>query len=569
MNMRWIHLTAALAFASPAPLHAGILKEPKPISKRALTVKEASLILDASAASVDLRYKRDEFPKVEKTLNWASTAWRGERVHGQFLVWSGTGLTDLSLTATDLKSPAGDVISSTCVSPFYVRYTRGENDLLGDILEPTTVIDIPQGSTRPIWLSIDIPADATPGIYTGQLQVKDAFDHSAAFNLNVEVLPHVLPSPGNWSFHLDLWQHPWAVARVHGLEPWSPEHWAKLKEVLTLAASAGQKCLTISLVDRPWGGQTYDPFGPMVKPTRHADGTWSYDYSLFDQYVEFGIACGIKSQINCYSMVPWGNFLYFQDESQGEYTSIKAEPGRPAYKEFWTPFLKSFSAHLKEKGWLEITTIAMDERLLPQMQKMIELVDELAPEIKLTLAANRNLTAVIDRIHDYSFAIKFKPNATLNRQRTKSGKKTTFYVCCSPMEPNTFPFSPPAESTWLGWWAAAAGYDGFLRWALCSYTEDPFMTTDYPRKNWPTGDCFLIYPGPRSSIRFERLREGIQDYEKIRILRDLLARQADEGQAHLEQLDAILGTIKNSDHTAVVNNAKAALLQLTREITFP
>ena len=32
-----------------------------------------------------------------------------------------------------------------------------------------------------------------------------------------------------------------------------------------------------------------------------------------------------------------------------------------------------------------------------------------------------------------------------------------------------------------------------------------------------------VYPGSLSSIRFERLRGGIQDYEKIRILKDLLA----------------------------------------------
>ncbi len=29
-----------------------------------------------------------------------------------------------------------------------------------------------------------------------------------------------------------------------------------------------------------------------------------------------------------------------------------------------------------------------------------------------------------------------------------------------------------------------------------------------------------MYPGGLSSVRFERLREGIQDYEKIRILRN-------------------------------------------------
>ena len=40
---------------------------------------------------------------------------------------------------------------------------------------------------------------------------------------------------------------------------------------------------------------------------------------------------------------------------------------------------------------------------------------------------------------------------------------------------------------------------------------------------WPAGDCFLVYPGGNSSIRFEKLREGIVDFEKIRILRKLVS----------------------------------------------
>ncbi|MHC4199062.1 MAG: DUF4091 domain-containing protein, partial [Planctomycetota bacterium] len=371
-------------------------------------------------------------------------------------------------------------------------------------------------------------------------------------------------APREWSFHLDLWQHPWAVARANNLKPWSPEHWAKMREVLTLAADAGQKCLTATIVDKPWGQQTFDAFRPMVKPTRRADGSWTYDYELFDRYVAFGAECGIARQINCYSMVPWGNNFYYQDEASGKYVKITAKPGSKQYEDYWSPFLKSFAAHLKEKGLFEKTTIAMDERHLDDMKKMIALVDRVAPGLGITLAANKNLREIIDRVQDYCFAIKFRPDRELNLRRAAAGKQTTYYVCCNPRRPNTFPFSPPAESTWLGWHAAAQRYTGFLRWAFCSYTRDPFVTTDYPRRRWPTGDCFLIYPGPRSSIRFERLREGIQDYEKVRVLREMLTARGAAGKAGLAKLDAILGGIRNSAHTDVVNKAKRELEELAR-----
>ena len=43
---------------------------------------------------------------------------------------------------------------------------------------------------------------------------------------------------------------------------------------------------------------------------------------------------------------------------------------------------------------------------------------------------------------------------------------------------------------------------------------------------WPAGDCFLVYPGGNNCIRFEKLREGIVDFEKVRILREKAAKSA-------------------------------------------
>ena len=65
--------------------------------------------------------------------------------------------------------------------------------------------------------------------------------------------------------------------------------------------------------------------------------------------------------------------------------------------------------------------------------------------------------------------------------------------------------------------AAANHLDGFLRWAYNSWNRNPFETTDFV--HWPSGDCFLVYPGNRSSVRFERLRDGIESFEKINLLR--------------------------------------------------
>ena len=59
-----------------------------------------------------------------------------------------------------------------------------------------------------------------------------------------------------------------------------------------------------------------------------------------------------------------------------------------------------------------------------------------------------------------------------------------------------------------------------MRWAYNSWTTDPLRDSRF--RSWAAGDCYLVYPGA-SSVRMERLIEGIQYYEKIRILREEFA----------------------------------------------
>mgnify|MGYP001527923622 FL=1 len=98
----------------------------------------------------------------------------------------------------------------------------------------------------------------------------------------------------------------------------------------------------------------------------------------------------------------------------------------------------------------------------------------------------------------------------------------------------------------MAWFAAACGYDGMLRWSYNSWPADPVRDSRFTA--WPAGDTYLVYPDARSSIRFERLREGIQDYEKIRILRSELASDnTPEGAAKRAELEAAVRPFEMHD----------------------
>ena len=118
-----------------------------------------------------------------------------------------------------------------------------------------------------------------------------------------------------------------------------------------------------------------------------------------------------------------------------------------------------------------------------------------------------------------------KPFLAEVADRRKAGQVTTYYVCCGPVRPNTFMSSGPGEAFTCGFYPAACGLDGFLRWAYNSWGEDSNNDMTYSR--WTAGDVALVYPDGSPSWRFLELRNGIVAAEKFRILREAGGRDAE------------------------------------------
>ncbi len=339
--------------------------------------------------------------------------------------------------------------------------------------------------------------------------------------VTVRVVDRVLPPSREWKYFLDLWQHPWAVARFFDVKPFSKEHYVKMKPVWRALADAGQKALTVTLLDQPWNHQCYDAYESMIGRVKKDDGTWVFDYTLFDEYVAFGRACGIGPDIACYTMCPWGFVVRWQNE-KGETKSLKAHPGTPEFEDYWGDFLVDFTKHLKEKGWFEDTYIAMDERSPEDVRKIAEFIQKKSPGMKIAMAGNRKPSDFKGiTIDNYSQGLRgsfVTPEflAELDERRAK-GFKTTFYVCCSPARPNTFMCSPDGEGFWLGAYPVLSGFDGFLRWAANSWPCNPYQNATFG--TWLPGDTYFIYPRGELSARFIDLRAGIIAAEKLRILK--------------------------------------------------
>ena len=502
-----------------------------------------------SFGNSNTRYAQDIFPEIKQQNNLTLTAWKGEKLNAQLLVWAKTNVPSIKVSISDLKSNNGHTLSKSTSSIGFVDYVitdefaagcgyRKPEDFASSLVaDPintiATAATLKANNVQPIWLSIKIPSNAKQGDYVATVTVKA--DKTYQLKLIVKVLERTLPAPSQWSFNLDFWQHPAAVARVHNVELWSDAHFDLMRKYYTILADAGQKNITASIVDEPWGHQTYDDYPSLVKWTKKKDGSWMYDYSLFDKYISFVMSCGINQRINCYSMVPWKIAFQYYDENLGKNTTFTGAIGSDEYNVFWTSMLKDFTKHLKQKGWFSITAIAMDERPMPAMQSVIKLLKQVDPEWKITLAGEYHPEIEQD-IFDYCIASYHSfPDAIL-KKRQQQGKLSTWYTCCTEKYPNGFTFSPAAEHVWLGWYTAAKNMDGYLRWAYNSWPKEPLKDSRFTA--WPAGDTFQVYPGPLSSIRFEKLIEGIQDFEKIKILKEEFKKESKEKES--KALNAVL-----------------------------
>ena len=203
----------------------------------------------------------------------------------------------------------------------------------------------------------------------------------------------------------------------------------------------------------------------------------------------------------------------------------------------------------------------MDERPMKDMQAVIALLKAIDTGWKITLAGEYHPQIEKD-IYDYCIASAWQFEPAALAERKALGKPSTFYTCCVEPYPNGFTFSSPAEHVWIGWYAAAKGFDGYLRWAYNSWVKDPLLDSRFTA--WPAGDTYQVYPGPRSSVRMEKLIEGIQDFEKIKIIRDELVRT---GKAeNLKQLEEVLGSfeivkLKNTPAAEMVDAARTIMNQ--------
>ena len=132
---------------------------------------------------------------------------------------------------------------------------------------------------------------------------------------------------------------------------------------------------------------------------------------------------------------------------------------------------------------------------------------------------------------------------------------STFYTSCVQPRPNSFVAADadPSDVAALPWHALQRRQDGYLRWAFDNWrSSDPL---DVREGAFTAGDFSLVYRSSNDrsmtvvpSIRSEMLRDGIEDFEKVQVLRSSLSGCAEDELAGrwLDRLERTVDAFSSS-----------------------
>ncbi len=197
--------------------------------------------------------------------------------------------------------------------------------------------------------------------------------------------------------------------------------------------------------------------------------------------------------------------------------------------------------HLREKGWLdEVYWYWVDEPPLDayaDVKQGMELLKASCPDMQRLLTCNHedapipyfyNVVNLWVPIFDYYSPLSAPPRQDL-------GENIWWYVCTGPKGPypNNFIDHPAINHRIRFWQMDRYDVDGSLYWSVTYWRQNPWeqaMSIDHNGGPWGNGDGRLLYPpqpeksetplieGPVSSIRFENLRDGLEDREYLHML---------------------------------------------------
>lgn len=419
-------------------------------------------------------------------------------------------------------------------------------------------VSIWKNQKKAFWVEFTIPDNFPAGVYEGIVKVESG-SGSVFEKFYVQVYDVTLPE--KQSMNVVEWID-YDTKYMNGGKEVDIETNFKtfLPEIVRFMNDYGQNCY--QLLYAGYGYDRRDSWG--WHSQKMPDGTYAMKYSFNETYwkreFEFfennsrhlsqihgtnvvasrDLENG-KLTVSAYELAEGGGIKVDSDEHP-IHTYVTFPTDDPKQIEISKTFLRDYFYQLQEylrshklkdgRTWLDVyvQTISDEpnDNIAKAYNQVTSIIKEAAPDLKLLEPIE---TGLIDPKNlDYPCPTLGK----IDEFRAKDGQIQWMYVCVQPQGEyaNRFIRIPLFKSRLVHWVQYKYNASGFLHWALNYWRRgingDPWNGMNSEHVG---GDSWLIWPGEGTvypSIRLSAMRDGIRDYELLRMIEEKSPAKAEE-----------------------------------------
>jgi hypothetical protein len=407
------------------------------------------------------------------------------------------------------------------------------------------------GAVQPIWLTVHVPPDAAPGEYRGVLAISLRSSRLIDVPIELKVIDWTVPDPHDFITHVGLYQSPESVALYYKVPLWSDEHFELVATSLKQLARIGNKLVIIPLVCRTDEGSEQS----MVRWVRQQEGSFEYDFSIMDQYLDLVEEHMGKPEVlvvkvwEVYGHLPTkGRVLWIGkplvtrlDPETGMVEEMEGPPyGTPEGLEFWKPVLHEVRTRMESRGLLDVMLLGQGRDTSPE-KATISMFESILPGVKWMRSSHSYKTALESETGSVPIGcLEHVWNAAWGRESIPDPDAGRQYGWRDPFLKATFPRWPGGSVTVPRVTAPLSVYrtfpesliladqHGFGRvgadfWPVRPgrYGQTVSIAGRYPISDAAPGPVSIscpavLHPGPRGAVstaRFEMFIEAVQECE--------------------------------------------------------
>jgi len=402
-----------------------------------------------------------------------------------------------------------------------------------DPILPMQSFDLPAHFTKAAWIEINVPEDALPGAYKGSVSLVHKGDVVKEIPLEMTVYDFVLPE-------------------TSGV--------ATIDVFFNNRDMYGRKNTEQEYIEKYWDFMKKHRIAPgMVNPQPRfslVDGEVKIDFTKFDR-----AASVFFDEFKFHkTWTPWEFFLFWWGvppidflgvqpyEGVSPYPGVDRSKLRPEYIRVLKSALTQYWEHMKEMGWDDRVIMYLsdepgdDPDMVAQAQAICDLIHEVDPEIPIYISTwyyRPKLEGYVDiwgvshRGGGWGHPV---PVEDLAKIRSNGGK---LYFTTDGQNCTDTPYL--GFERLITYFCYKYDVSSYEFWAANWHTLDPYRYGwhKYHRQygsvgygawtRYPNGDGIFIHPGPPvgvdhlvATIRVKLIREGVEDYEYMKLLGQLI-----------------------------------------------